>query len=108
METHSLTNPLQRDPAGSHEIHDLQRALDAAKIYFGPIDGIFGAGTADACKRAKWRFGYPRRAVVATGGQTLYNYLTGKRQLPPLYKLRRRARGYGLTRDEKTRTRIVA
>lgn len=110
MKTYQLSNPLAgtNDPHARAEIRPLQSALKKAKLFHGTIDGIFGAGTADACKRAKWRFGYPAKACVGTGGQQLHDYLTGAEPLPLAFRLRRKARGFGLTREDKIRGRIVA
>lgn len=107
MIIHALTNPLQHDTPNDQSIHELQRALHAAKLYHGTIDGVFGQGTASACKTAKWRLGYPKSAVKATGGQTLYDYLTGSLPLPPAFKIRRRLRGYGLSKNAQIRQAIV-
>lgn len=103
MKTYSLTNPLMHGP----DLKPLQKALKADKFYGGPIDGIFGAGTGDACKTAKKHLGYPLAACVETGGQTLLDYLNGTKPLPVAYKLRRRARGYGVTVEERQRAAIV-
>ena len=103
MKTYYLTNPLQH---GS-EVKELQTALKKAKLYNGPVDGIFGAGTAHACQTAKYRLGYPKRAVKPSGGQTLLDYLQGTKKLPLAYKARRRARGYGLKKQATVRERIV-
>lgn len=113
MLTYKLSNPLAGSgstPEAAHareEIRPLQSALKKAKLYLGPVDGIFGAGTGHACKTAKWRLGYPAWACVPTGGQQLHDYLTGAEGLPLAYKVRRRARGYGLSRDDKIRQQIV-
>jgi len=104
MRTFSLTNP----PMRGKELEPLQRALKAVKLYAGPTDGIFGTGTADACKRAKYRLGYPSRAVERTGGQTLLDFLNGSKPLPLAYKLRRHARGYGISREDRLRSAIVS
>lgn len=103
MHTFSLTNPLMHGA----ELEPLQRALKAAKLYAGPVDGVFGAGTALACKNAKYRLGYPIKAVERTGDQALLGFLNGSKPLPLAYKLRRRARGYGLTREQRIRDQIV-
>lgn len=103
MRTYSLTNPLMHGA----DLEPLQKALKADKLYLGPIDGIFGAGTGDACKRAKYRLGYPISAVERTGGQTLLDYLDGAVALPLAYKLRRHARGFGLSREDTVRAAIV-
>lgn len=109
MKTYGLSNPLagSHDPAEREEIRPLQAALAKAHLYGGPIDGIFGAGTGDACKKAKYRLGYPIKAVQRTGGQQLLDYLTGAEHLPPLFVLRRHARGYGLSREDVRRAAIV-
>lgn len=103
MKTYSLANPLQH----GEDLKLLQKALAAPKLYRGPIDGIFGAGTADACKQAKYRLGYPARALLRTGGQTLLDFLNGMKPLPLTYRLRRHARGFGLSREDKIRNQIV-
>lgn len=113
MLTYSLSNPLAGSgstPAAlkaRDEIRPLQAALKKAHLFAGEIDGIFGAGTGDACKKAKWRLGYPTSACVRTGGQQLLDYLTGAEHLPLAYTIRRHLRGYGLTRDDKLRAQIV-
>jgi hypothetical protein len=104
MRTYSLTNPLQH----GDDLKPLQTALHTTKLYGGPIDGVFGVGTADACKRAKYRLGYPIKAVERTGGQTLLDYLNGSKPLPLAYRLRRHARGYGISREDRLRQKIVA
>lgn len=103
MKTYCLTNPL----AHAEEIKRLQGALKFAKLYSGPIDGTFGAGTADACHRAKYRLGYPLSAVNHCGGQTLLDYLTGAVHLPPLYVIRRHARGFGISKNDQIREKII-
>ncbi len=108
MTIYHLANPLLHDTPASQGIHELQRALQAAKIYHGPIDGIFGQGTGQCCKQAKWQLGYPRSAVARTGGPTLLSYLTGAKHLPPAFTARRHARGFGLTHNMKVREAIVA
>lgn len=103
MKVYALTNPLMH----GEDLKPLQTALAKARIYIGPIDGIFGQGTADACYRAKYRLGYPLKAVIRTGGQDLLNFLNGTKQLPPLYIVRRHARGYGISATDRIRGRIV-
>lgn len=107
MRLYALANPLMRgNPPG--DLKPLQAALCKARLYLGPIDDIFGPATADACFRAKYRLGYPMSAVNHTGGQQLLNYLRGADALPPLFVLRRHARGFGLTRNQQIREKIVA
>lgn len=103
MKTFALTNPLMHGA----DLKPLQTALFKARIYTGPIDGVFGKGTADACYRAKYRLGYPISAVTHTGGQQLLNFLVGTDKLPPLYAVRRRARGFGISASDRIRERIV-
>ena len=103
MKVYALTNPLMH----GEDLKPLQTALAKARIYIGPIDGVFGQGTADACYRAKYRLGYPLRAVVRTGGQDLLNFLNGTKALPPLYVVRRHARGFGISSSDRIRAKIV-
>lgn len=103
MKTFALTNPLMKGA----DLKPLQTALFKARIYTGPVDGVFGKGTADSCYRAKYRLGYPMSAVTHTGGQQLLNYLVGTDALPPLYVLRRHARGFGISANDRIRQRIV-
>lgn len=105
--SYKLANPLMHDVAPKHGIHDMQRALQADKFYHGPIDGIFGVGSAQAAKTAKWHYGYPKRKVLPTAGIPLYKFLTGAKRLPLSYRIRRHARGYGVTRADKLRSKIV-
>lgn len=110
MHTYHLTNPPAgtNDPAAKAEIRPLQNALQNNKFYGGKIDGIFSAASGDACKRAKYHLGYPASACQRTGGQQLFDFLTGAEHLPQTYTLRRRARGFGFTREEVLRGKIVA
>lgn len=103
MKTVCLTNPLTKNDF----VKQLQKALKKAGLYGGPIDGVFGKSTADACFKAKWRLGYPKRAVNHCGGQQLLDYLHGVDKLPLTFLARRHIRGYGLTRAEKQRNVIV-
>lgn len=104
MRTFALTNP----PQHGAELKPLQKALKAAKFYDGPVDGVFGAATGKACKRAKWHLGYPLKACVETGGQTLLDYLTGTMGLPLPFRVRRHQRGFGRTPKERVREQIVS
>lgn len=90
MKTLSLTNPLM------HGAKELQRALIAD--HFLPAsadDDVYGPATARACEKAKWNYGYPASAIHhghEYAGQTLLDYLTGRKQLPPAYRARRKQR----------------
>lgn len=103
MKIYALTNPLMHGA----DLKPLQAALAKARIYNGPIDGTFGKGTADACYRAKFRLGYPLKSVTHTGGQQLLNFLNGSKKLPPLFVVRRHARGFGISAADRTREKIV-
>ncbi len=103
MKTYCVTTP----PIHAQEIEPLQRALKTAGFYRGPVDGIFGAGTGDGCHLAKWAFGFPKKDCTHCGGQNLLNLLTGTKGLPPAYIVRRHARGYGKTQQQKQREAIV-
>jgi len=101
--TYHLANPYQQ----ANGVRELQTALVANHFYYGPVDGIFGTGTAAACKRAKYRLGYPIAAVQQTGGQMLLDFLTGQEHLPAAYMARRKSRGYGISAEDKVRAEIV-
>jgi hypothetical protein len=104
MKLYALTNPLSH----GEDLKPLQKALKAAKLYNGPIDGIFGRGTGQSCKTAKYRLGYPKDRVTQTGGQTLLDYLTGKMELPVAFKARRKLRGYATNKTQEIRDAIVS
>lgn len=107
MKTYHLANPYMRgNPKG--DLKPLQRALHAAKLYSGEIDDVFGAGTGHACKSAWYRLGAPLKSCTPHGDQDLLNLLRGSTAIPPVWKLRRQARGFGLTKAEKQRQLIVA
>lgn len=103
MKTYCLTNPPKKHP----DIGILQSALKKDRFYKGAIDNIFGRSTGLACKDAKWHFGYPKSQCNECGGQILLEYLTGKRRLPLAYRIRRKARGFGLTQEDKIRRALV-
>lgn len=103
MRAYHLTNP----PMRGNDLKPLQEALSKMHLYGGPVDGIFGASTARACKQAKFRLGYPKRALIATGGEQLLDYLRGSKRLSPAFITRRHIRGFGLTRAQKLRAAIV-
>jgi len=58
----------------------------------GKPDGIFGRETAAACYRARYFLGFPRKRLYRKYNQRLDALITKRRDLPPLYKLRRRHR----------------
>jgi len=103
MRTFCPHNP----PVHSAQIELIQRALKSAHLYGGKVDGVYGAATADAARRAKWRLGYPKRAVNHCAGEQLLRFLNGTKALPLAYKLRRKLRGIGLTRADKQRRGVV-
>jgi hypothetical protein len=103
MKVYALTNPLMH----GEDLKPLQTALAKTRIYQGPIDGVFGKGTADACYRAKYRLGYPIKSVTHTGGQQLLNFLNGSRPLPPFFVARRHVRGFGISANDRMRAKIV-
>lgn len=103
MKTYHLTNPLMKGT----DLEPLQKSLKNQHLYGGPIDGVFGNSTAQACKKAKYRLGYPNKAIIPTGGQQLLNFLHGTKGLPTTYAIRRHTRGFGLTRAQRQREAIV-
>lgn len=95
MDTLGLTTPLRT----GEEVEHAQRLLadDGNRSRFGnfhpgPADGEFGEMTARACKRAKYWLGYPTAKIAGTYGDRLDGFLTGRRDLPYLYVLRRARR----------------
>lgn len=104
MKTYCLHDPpYTKNP----DVGALQHALKNNGMYTGPIDDILGPSTGSALKKARWRLGYPSRAIIPCGGQTLLDYLHGTKGLPPAYVIRRHTRGFGLTKQQKIRKSIV-
>ncbi len=58
----------------------------------GPQDGIAGEGTCRAFVRAKYWLGYGAGSLHPYGGDQLYAYLMGDKQMGPLMKIRRARR----------------
>lgn len=97
-----LTTPPMHGP----DVVALQRALKAAGIYRGRLDGEYSAATAHACEIAKTRLGYPKALIHHDheyAGATLLAYLAGKKRLPKAYTLLRRQR-LGLLTKPTTKT----
>ncbi|HEY1248642.1 MAG TPA: peptidoglycan-binding domain-containing protein [Nitrososphaera sp.] len=103
MKTYCVTNP----PHRADEVKRLQKALQAAELYNGPIDGIFGGATGNACYRAKYRLGYADDKLNQCGGQQLLNYLTGAKELPDDYKERRQERMKQVDEHQAIRDKIL-
>jgi hypothetical protein len=103
MKTYCVTNPF----AKADEIKRIQKALQAAELYNGPIDGIFGGSTGNACAVAKYRLGYPDDQINHCGGQTLLNYLTGAKPLPEENQILRDKRLKVIDKGQAIRDKIV-
>lgn len=91
MKTLSLTSPLTKNA----DVKALQAALakNAYKAFYkDKVDGVYGTYTANAVKSAKFWLGYPASQIKGFAADPLYDYLTGKRQLPVTYKVRRNLR----------------
>lgn len=58
----------------------------------GRLDGQYGPVTAGATKEAKFELGYPTAQIDTVFGQTLYEYLIGKQELPDVNKHNRKMR----------------
>lgn len=86
----------------------LQQALAHIRLYSGAIDDVFGAGTGQACKSAWYRLGAPLASCTPHGDQDLLNLLRGTTPLPPLWILRRHARGFGISTNDRIRDKIVS
>jgi hypothetical protein len=87
-----LTSPKEH----SDRVGDAQYLLGPDNVFKqnfhpGPIDKTYGPTTAGATKRAKWFLGYPT-GVDEVFGQTLYEYLRGKRKLPAVNRVLRAKR----------------
>lgn len=83
-----LTNPLTK----GDDVKAAQELLKKHDYYHGPIDGIFGAASGNACKKAKFKLGYKKKDIKATYGYPLNGVLSGKIKLPLTYRLRAKAR----------------
>lgn len=105
--TLELSNP----PAHGPDVLALQKALKAAKLYAGALDGKYGQSTAHSCEVALFRLGAPKSAIRPhrqTADPTLTAYLQGHKRLPVAWKLRRRKRLNVPTADEAKRAAVVA
>jgi hypothetical protein len=79
------------------DVKDAQSRLQGTNVFKqnfqpGKVDGIFGEGTARACKRAKYWCGYEQAKCLASYGNQLNGFLSGKVKLPPAYASRRKKR----------------
>lgn len=93
MKTIALTSPFTTGAA----VVQMQAALKRGNIFQadylkGPQDGIAGEGTIRAFVRAKYWLGYSTASMEPYGGDQLYNYLTGRKALGPIMKIRRARR----------------
>ena len=70
MKTYAMTNPMMH----GNDLKPLQKELKSIHLYGGPIDGIFGHSTGEACKEAKWRLGYPASRTLKWFRQVAGNY----------------------------------
>src|SRR4051794_1051059 len=73
----------------------------------GKNDGKYGPAAASATRRAKELLGYPDSAIDDIFGQTLYDYLTGKQELPPAFAKRRKQRMDALTPAKTAKAKAV-
>ncbi len=106
MKTLHLVNP----PV--HGARPLQEALiKDGFLPHGADDDVYGPGTARACEKAKWNYGYPSTAIHhghEYAGQQLLDYLTGAKGLPTSYALRRKQRlGQHPDRDTAVRNAVA-
>jgi len=91
MKTLTLTSPQTKGP----EVKKLQNLLKKnsyGSFYKNKVDGIFGTYTAASIKTAKYWLGYPDKDIQGFAADPLFSYLDGTRELPLLYKQRRKSR----------------
>lgn len=89
MKTLLVTSPHMHGP----DVKQMQALLAGVGLLKQKdVDGDFGPVTGSACVAVKKRLGYPLAACQPTAGDTLVAYLTGKKELPPSYKIRRAQR----------------
>lgn len=104
MRTLQLTNPPMRGAL------PFQKALREAKLYGGKLDDLYGPATAESCRLAKYRLGYPMSAIHPgheIAGDVLLGYLTGHRPLPLAYRARRKLRLHPVTAEDVKRNATV-
>ena len=87
-----LVSPVEKS-ARARDAHWLLSGHNVFKQDFHPgkNDGTYGPAAASATEHAKRQLGYPERGIDRIFGQTLYDYLTGKKELPAAYAKRRAA-----------------
>jgi len=88
-----LVSPLEK----SVRARDAQWLLSGHNVFEqdfhpGKSDGIYGPACASATVRSKQLLGYPDTGIDNVFGQQLYDYLTGKVELPPAFAKRRKER----------------
>lgn len=92
--TFELTSPHMHHPL----VRTVQKRLHGwgqskfESFHPGPITGKFNEETAAACHRARYFLGYPRKELYRKYNQKLDAFITKRRALPPLYRLRRHRR----------------
>lgn len=100
MTTYSYKDPLRLTSpyAKGDRVKEAQKLLAGdgkvlkKKCYHGAIDGQYGPQCAGATKHAKYWLGYPNKKCNTVFGETLYEYLTGKKKLTAFMKWRIRHR----------------
>ena len=91
MKTLALTTPHTKGP----EVKKLQNLLKKnlyGSFYNDKVDGDFGTYTAASIKTAKYWLGYPDKDIQGFAADPLFSFLDGTRELPLLYKQRRKSR----------------
>lgn len=88
-----LTSP----PEKSDRVGDAQWLLAGHNVFKenyhpGTLDKQMGKQTRGAIVRAQTLLGYPTNKITGAMGETLFLYLTGKADLPLVYKVRRKKR----------------
>lgn len=91
MDTLTLTSPNTQGEAVRHA-QQLLAKNPFGEFHTGDIDGVFGAETARACKRAKFWLGYADSQLDPTFGNLIEAVLEGRKQLTAAQVARRKAR----------------
>lgn len=113
-----LTNPYMHD--GQNKTHPIdvtyaQRLLNNTltnslhtDFFAGSLDGVYGEFSAQAARKAKYWFGYPKSQIDGACGQKLIDLLHGDRKMSLVEKWRRAYRIRYYNSHQNKRAKIVA
>src|SRR4051812_41799478 len=105
--TYVITTPLmgRRNTSDKHHIEAFQRQLAQHGFYHGPVDGIYGQGTANAAYKAKYALGYIKPDHAA--GDRLYGLLTGSEKPSLAMQALAKRRGFVLKKQHPLRMKVL-